>query len=187
MTSVDVLGLALSLSMDAVAVALALGCGRPAPGVRAPLRLAACFGLAQSLTVVLGWLSGSALRAPLAGGAAWVAFGLLTARGTKMVLDAVRRRDVSVVAADPYSGWALLTLSAATSLDGLVVGVPLGPLGVRIGWPAAVIGGVVAVCTFVAVLVGRHVGVAWGRRAELAGGFGLCAVGTKILITAVAR
>jgi putative Mn2+ efflux pump MntP len=183
----DLLGLAVSLSMDALAVALAAGLGSNHARTRHPLRLGFCFGACQSLTVMMGWLVGMTLRRylPLAGGAAWLAFVLLTLLGGRMVFEAFRERDRLEVARDPSSGWRLLVLSAATSADGLVAGVPLAALGITIWRPAAVIGTVVAALTLAGVFLAGHVGKAWGRRAGIAGGFGLCAVGTKILVVHV--
>jgi putative Mn2+ efflux pump MntP len=183
----DLLGLAVSLSMDSLAVALAAGLGPQEARARHPLRLGLCFGAFQSLTVILGWLVGVMVKRylPLAGGAAWFAFVLLTLLGGRMVFQAIRQRDEPEVDRDPSRGWSLLVLSAATSADGLVAGVPLAALGVTIWRPAAVIGGVVAALTLAGVVLAGHVGKAWGRRAGIAGGFGLCAVGTKILVVHV--
>ena len=125
--------LAFSLSMDALAVALATGFGLGNVKTRHPIRLGVCFGLAQSLTVALGWVFGNSLRRHLAGGAAWLAFALLMLIGGKMVYEALRTRDDEEPPKDPSRGWSLLMLSAATSVDGVAVGVPLAALGVPIG------------------------------------------------------
>jgi putative Mn2+ efflux pump MntP len=97
-------------------------------------------------------------------------------------LSEAQRAGTRALRADATRGWKLLGLSVATSVDGLVVGVPLAALGAPIAVPAVVVGVVVALLTMAGMLVGGHVGKAWGRRAELAGGLGLCAIGAKVLL-----
>jgi putative Mn2+ efflux pump MntP len=76
----------------------------------------------------------------------------------------------------------MIVLSLATSVDGLVVGVPLAMLDGSVVFPGLVSGVVVACLTGLGVLAGSHVGSAWGRRAELAGGLGLFVIAAKILL-----
>ncbi len=179
---IDLLVLAVSLSMDALAVSLAVGVAVCRAKGWQPWRLGISFGAFQSTTVSVGWLTGIAVRREFAAWAAWVAFACLLVLGGRAVFEAVRNGEDSETSSDPTRGWRLLTLSFATSIDGLVAGLPLAVLGIPVWWPAVVIGAVVSVLTIAGVYVGGRVGRAWRRRAGIAGGVGLWAVGTKILV-----
>jgi putative Mn2+ efflux pump MntP len=178
----DLLALAFLLSTDALAVAIAVGVTLRSGKGWHPFRLGLSFGLFQSCTVILGWIVGISIRERLAAWAAWFAFALLFFLGVKTMVEAVRGRERLELMTEATRGWNLLVLSTATSIDGLVIGVPLALAGFSIWKPALVIGVAVAALTIGGVLLGGAVGKAWGRWAEIAGGFGLCAVGAKILL-----
>lgn len=174
--------LACALAMDAFAVAVVTGLSVSPLTPRHVFRLAFHFGLFQALMPVAGWLAGSAVHSHIAAFDHWIAFGLLAFVGGKMAwgaLDPVH--DERPAFADPTSGWALVMLSVATSIDALAVGLSLAMLGSRIVVPAVVIGLVAATFTAVGMALGRRIGAIWGRRVEVAGGFVLLGIGVKIV------
>jgi len=73
-------------------------------------------------------------------------------------------------------------LSIATSLDALAVGVSLGLIGLSIWVPAAIIGAVALVLTYIGTHIGRRAGNSLGQWAERFGGVVLIAIGSRILI-----
>jgi putative Mn2+ efflux pump MntP len=77
----------------------------------------------------------------------------------------------------------LVTLSVATSIDALAVGLSMAMLGVEIWLPSVVIGVVAAALTTVGLLLGNRLGGRCGFWAELAGGCVLLAIGLRILFT----
>ena len=83
---------------------------------------------------------------------------------------------------DPTSGWRLVVLSVATSIDALAVGLSLAMIGSAIVIPALVIGIVAAGFTAIGMALGRQIGSVWGKRVEIAGGLILFAIGVKIVI-----
>lgn len=71
---------------------------------------------------------------------------------------------------DPTRGWSLVVLSVATSLDALVVGFSLGLKEVGAIWrTSAVIGLVAGLMALTGVVVGKRLGQALGRPAEIVG------------------
>ncbi len=90
-------------------------------------------------------------------------------------------RPAPPVPKDPTSGWRLVLLSVATSLDAFAVGLTLAMLGTAILVPALVIGMVTASFTTGGMLLGRRVGAAWGRGVEVLGGLILIAIGIRIV------
>jgi hypothetical protein len=78
--------------------------------------------------------------------------------------------------------WTLLTLSAATSIDALAVGVSFSLLDQGIWLNAAVIGAVTMLICLAGFEFGRRIGRLFEKWAGAAGGLMLIGIGTKILI-----
>ena len=174
------LGLALALAMDAFAVSLCAGAALPRLSFRHYFRLSFHFGLFQFLMPILGWFAGSAIHRVFSAFDHWIAFGLLTFVGVKMIYES-RCPDAEKIRSDPTRGLTLLALSIATSIDALAVGLSLAFLSVNILWPSILIGLVAAAATSAGLKIGDAFGKAAGKRAELVGGLILIAIGLKIL------
>ena len=180
---INLLALACALAMDAFAVAIVTGSTLRAMTRRHVFRLAFHFGLFQALMPTLGWLAGFALRKYIAAFDHWIAFGLLAFVGGKMLWEALSYGDGKRSGPeDPTSGWLLVVLSVATSIDALAVGLSLAMLGSTIVVPALVIGAAAASFTAVGMGIGRRIGSIWGKRVEVLGGLTLIGIGIKILI-----
>ncbi len=178
----SILVVAVALAMDAFAVSVVAGVAvHPLTG-RHVFRLAFHFGLFQALMPVVGWAGGMAIHGFIAPVDHWIAFGLLAIVGGRMSLGAIRGEEHERAPIDPTSGWTLVFLSIATSIDALAVGLSLAMTGSTIVLPAVVIGVVAAGFTLVGMLLGRRIGRQWGRRVTFAGGVVLVAIGVKILI-----
>ncbi len=175
-------GIALALAMDAFAVALGAGVLLNPLTKRQLFRLSFHFGLFQGMMPVIGWLAGLKLRELITVFAPWVAFGLLTFVGVKMIHEALTADDDSTDRRDPTRGMTLVMLSVATSIDALAVGFSLSLLGIAIWTPALVIGLVAAILTIAGMLLGRRVGAIWGTRVEILGGIVLVGIGLKIIL-----
>jgi putative Mn2+ efflux pump MntP len=177
----SLLAIAVALAMDAFAVAIVTGITLVPLTKRRVFRLAFHFGLFQALMPVIGWYAGKAVHEYIAAFDHWVAFGLLAFVGGKMVLEALRGDEESQRWSDPTSGWPLVMLSVATSIDALAVGLSLAMVGSTILIPASVIGLVAATFTATGMVLGRRIGALWGKRVEVVGGFILIAIGLNIV------
>ncbi len=181
MSLVQVLLIAVGLAMDAFTVSVAEGVAlrKVTPGHT--LRVCLHFGAFQAIMPVVGWLAGVSLRALIQGVDHWVAFGLLTAIGLKMVAGTFFGFETGEPR-EPSRGARLIALSVATSIDALAVGISLAMLGVAIWTPAAVIGLVTGALCAGGMHMGDRIGRRLGKWAELCGGVILCAIGVKILL-----
>ena len=178
----NLMAIAVALAMDAFAVAIVTGLTVKPLTKRHVFRLAFHFGLFQFLMPLVGWAAGSVVQKYIANSAHWVAFGLLSLVGGHMIWSSLAGDEEGKRAAsDPTSGWALVVLSVATSIDALAVGLSLAIIGSKIILPAVVIGMVAAAFTAVGMALGRQVGSAWGKRVEILGGLILFAIGIKIV------
>ena len=142
MSALNLLGIAVGLAMDAFAVSIAAGLTLAPVGPRQMFRLAFHFGLFQFMMPVLGWLAGQELVEHIGPYDHWLAFGLLGFVAAKMLLEAARQTPPEVKA-DPSRGLMLVTLSVATSIDALAVGLSMAFMRDSV-WTAAVVIGLVA-------------------------------------------
>jgi putative Mn2+ efflux pump MntP len=178
----SLLMLACALAMDALAVAVVAGLTlNPLTGRRV-FRLSFHFGLFQAVMPVVGWAAGNAVYKYISKVDHWVAFSLLAFVGGRMIWGSLHKEEEKRAWSDPTSGWELVLLSVATSIDALVVGLSLAMVGSTIILPAVVIGVVAAGFTIAGMLLGRRIGSLWGRRVEALGGIILTAIGIKIVI-----
>ena len=147
-------------------------------------RLGWHFGLFQALMPIVGWLAGLTVQKWIAAFDHWIAFGLLGFVGLRMLLSAGRTEE-SGPTADPTRGWSLVTLSVATSIDALAVGLSMALLGVSIWMPSIVIGLVAAGMSLVGICLGSRLGGATRHWAERIGGLVLIAIGLRIVVAHV--
>jgi manganese efflux pump family protein len=146
------------------------------------LRASLSFGLFQAIMPVLGWLAGRTFVNFIGGFDHWLAFGLLGFVGGRMLWESFhpereeKRTDIT-------KGLILLTLSIATSIDALAVGLSFAFLKVNILTASLTIGFTAFLVTIIGFLLGKKVGELVGRSAELIGGLILIGIGVRILLT----
>lgn len=168
--------LAAALAMDAFAVALTQG-ARFRPDVRGGLAIALTFGVFQAVMPLIGWGIGTVALVYVEAIDHWIAFGLLTFLGVRMLGGHVGEEK----AARALTGRTLLVAGLATSIDALAAGLTLPTLGVAPPLAVALIGIVTTLMAGAGVLLGRIAGDRVGAWAERAGGIILIGLGIRIL------
>jgi manganese efflux pump family protein len=177
----SLLTLAVALAVDAFAVAVVTGVTLKVVTKRHLFRLGFHFGLFQALMVAGGWALGHAVQRYLGRADHWIAFALLTFVGGRVVWEALHGEEEARAATDLTTGWDLVMVSVATSIDALAVGLSLGVMGTKIAMAAFVIGITASVLTLLGMALGRKIGAQWGRRVEVLGGLVLIVIGLKIV------
>lgn len=180
MRIVEIVFIALALSIDAFAVSVAAAATGRINGRRAAFRLSFHFGLFQFLMPVLGWAAGTTLEPVVRSFDHWVAFGLLTAVGVRMLRSDPGGGD-RAPGRDPSRGLALVALSTAVSIDALAVGLTLAMLRVSVWGPSVVVGVVTAAAALLGIHLGSRLRVKIGRIAEVIGGAILILIGVNII------
>jgi putative Mn2+ efflux pump MntP len=178
---VTIIIIAVGLAMDAFAVSIASGAAYKQLRINHIFRIAVFFGAFQAFMPVVGWLCGLGARELLAGYDHWVAFGLLAGIGVKMIYESFRIKQAEQQS-DPMSVLMLVSLSVATSIDALAVGITLSFLSSSIATVALVIGLVTFLLSYLGVCIGRKVGHFFENKIEVVGGLVLIGIGTKILL-----
>ena len=160
----------VGLSMDAFAVSVCKGLGMEKINKKHAFLIGLYFGGFQALMPFLGWALGIRFQKYITSVDHWIAFFLLLFIGGKMVIEAVRDKDVQEIGAKdlPLDHKEMLLLAVATSIDALAVGITFGCT--------------TFVLSVIGVVVGNFFGTRYKRKAEIAGGVILILIGLKILL-----
>jgi putative Mn2+ efflux pump MntP len=182
LTIIEIVLLALALAIDAFSVTTSA-----APRAHrewGPVRMAASFGIFQALMPLLGALVGAYLLVYVRAYDHWIAFGVLSLVGSKMMIEALKK-DVEEgdnrTSVDPSRGFPLIVLSIATSIDAFGAGVGMQLAGANLWIASPVIGIVCALLTYLGAKIGTAAAHHFGQRAEIVGGLVLIGLGVKML------
>lgn len=181
MSLLTVFFIAVGLGIDAFSVAIGIGATNEKKSWAPVLRLAAAFGFFQFGMPVIGWLAGLTVVEIISSFDHWVAFALLLLVGGKMIREGFEN-EREEEKADQTTGWPLLMLSIATSIDSLAVGFSFSVLKNPILLPAVIIGIVCFLMTVTGMIFGKVLARLFGKKVEIFGGLVLIAIGIKILI-----
>lgn len=177
--------LALALAADAFAVSVARGAGGQHSLGRA-LETGLVFGAAQGIMPLLGWGLGAVFAGWIEAFDHWIAFGLLTFLGVRMLTAAFSADEEDVVEGARTSGrehWLALGAAAvATSIDAAAAGLTLDLFGYPVWFACAVIASVTAALCVPGYWFASRIGGRYGRLAEGVGGVVLVGLGAKILL-----
>ncbi len=178
----ELLLIALGLSMDAFAVSLCKGLNMSRLNLRNAAIVALFFGGFQAAMPLLGWLLGTQFESYITSVDHWIAFGLLSFIGGKMIYEVFKKDRCPTAGGDILKIKALLLLAVATSIDALAVGITFAFLHVSIIPAVSLIGAITFVTSLAGVCIGYKFGARLKSKAELAGGVVLILIGIKILL-----
>lgn len=176
--------IAVSLALDAMTVSISVGMSDPQAALKQGLRMGVWFGAFQFAMPLIGFLLGSTLSAYVAFAAPYIAFALLAFVGGRMVMDALQNKDCEVpsAACSTLTTKKLFALAVATSIDALAVGVSAAFMALPLLLSCTVIGVTAFLLSLLGALVGRKLGCAFQRWAQILGGVVLILIGLKFLI-----
>jgi len=181
MRIITIILLAVGLAMDAFAVSISSGVVLKNIKLGSAVKIAFFFGIFQALMPVIGWLAGLSIHSFISDVDHWVAFGLLSVIGLRMIYVSLKESD-GKNGIDPLNIHVLLVLSVATSIDALAVGISFAFLHVSIITPVIVIGIITFFLSFIGVFIGNKVGQLFSKKIEIIGGIILISIGIKILV-----
>lgn len=174
--------IAIGLSMDAFAVAVSSGVAARNLRFSHALRMALFFGGFQAIMPTIGWLAGVGIKNYISDFDHWIAFGLLTFIGLKMIYESFRMRPKDDDKNDPFKFFTLILLAVATSIDALAVGTTFAFLNILIVVPVIIIGCITFAFSFAGVYLGDRFGHFFENKIEVVGGLVLIGIGVKILL-----
>jgi putative Mn2+ efflux pump MntP len=166
--------------MDCLAVSISCSVIKKEIRFFEALKIGLFFGFFQGIMPVIGWLLGLSFKDYILAFDHWIAFGILGFIGVKMLIESLKKDEKKEWEITSY--WLILSLSIATSIDALMIGVSFAFLEVSMLKTVIIIGGITLFISMVGFRMGKSLGSVFGRRAEFAGGLVLIGIGTKILI-----
>jgi putative Mn2+ efflux pump MntP len=173
--------LAVSLSFDSFAVSVCSGLNLPHIRFFQAAKIAVFLAFFQACMPLIGWLLGNSMKTLIEPVDHWIAFGLLSLIGGKMIIESFINSDSREIK-NPLHIRVILLLSLATSIDALAVGFSFATLIEKILLPIIIIGIVTFIASMLGILLGKKTGPTFNRYAEILGGLILIIIGSKILI-----
>jgi putative Mn2+ efflux pump MntP len=174
----EVVVLAVALSMDAFAVSIGLGSKGDTRGLG--LKAGVFFGSFQALMPFIGYLAGKGVLGWVEAYAHWIAFGLLTLIGAKMIYEGLQEgieNDIKEI-----TNKMMLLLAIATSIDAMAAGFSLTLLDINAYLACLVIGMTTFIFSWLGVRIGRSSGTWLESKSEIFGGVVLILIGVKLLV-----
>lgn len=149
--------LAFGLTIDTFVVSITCGSTIKQLKINNAVKIAIFFGGFQALMPVIGWLAGISLKKYIYAYDHWIAFGLLLAVGSRMIYESIiiNQDDRKI---DSLSTYSLLTLSFATSIDALAVGITFAFIQVSLLYAIFIIGLITFLLSFIGVYIGNKIG-----------------------------
>ena len=170
----------IGLSFDSFAVSVSCGLMKQEIKFKQAVPIAGSLAFFQAFFPVIGWFLGIKINNLIASVDHWIAFGLLTIIGVKMIIEGVKPEGL-LKNFNPFNLRVLIGLSVATSIDALVVGLSFGFLDVPILFPVIVIGGVTFIASMLGMLFGKYVPAKRSHQSIILGGIILTVMGIKII------
>ena len=179
--------LAVGVSMDAFAVSICKGLAMKKATAGSMVTVGGWFGGFQALMPLLGFFLGTLFAAAIEAVDHWVAFALLGIIGFNMLRDAFTCGCDCGCCAEEHNAdlgvKTMFVMAVATSIDALAVGISLAMAGgVNIWLSVLLIGLTTFSFSAAGVKIGSLFGAAFEKKAQLAGGVILMALGAKILL-----
>jgi putative Mn2+ efflux pump MntP len=173
--------LALGLAMDICAVGLSSGTAIQKERVVIISRISILVALFHALMLFMGWLLGSFISGYTETWAKYIAAVLLFLIGVNMIQEAVFEKDKqSILSFYTWSGQ--ITLSIATSIDALVVGVSFGVIHNSILLLVLITTPIILVTTAATFWLGGKISDLIGKQAEVLGGVVLILIGLFFIL-----
>lgn len=181
MEIITIILLAIGLSFDSFAVSVCSGLNLPQIRFLQAAKIAIFLALFQAFMPLIGWLIGNGMKSLIEPVDHWIAFGLLSLIGGKMIIESFISSEVREIK-NPLHIKVILTLSLATSIDALAVGFSFAAFLDKILIAVFIIGAVTFIASMLGILLGKKTGPRFNQYAEMMGGLILVVLGLKILI-----
>lgn len=176
--------LAFAMSTDAFAASIGKGASLTRTRLPQALKIGLIFGVIECIAPVIGWSIGLAASRLVSEWDHWIAFIVLGGLGSHMIWEGLKPVEpVGARGAEERksSFWLLVATAFATSVDAMAVGVTLAFADVNIVVAAIAIGVATTLMVTLGIMLGRAIGNVIGKRAEIAGGVMLIAIGCAVL------
>lgn len=181
MDFITIVAVAFGLSFDTFAVSLSYGVIQNKILFRQASLFASVMACFQAGLLVIGYFLGSFISDIIKTADHWIALGLLSLLGVRMIMEGMKKGETSEVK-DYSKPLVMITIAIGTSIDALAVGISFALLDIRIWYSAVIIGVVTFLASMTAIRIGKSAGERLGNRVEILGGLILIGIGIKIFL-----
>lgn len=177
------IALAFGISMDAFTASVVRGADiGNRPSFLYALKIGLVFGITEATTPILGYFLGKLAHHWVQAFDHWVSFVLLVGLGVQLIYETVSNKEMPDSTPAPTATKTFLT-ALATSIDAMVVGVSLAFAEANIWLSAILIGVATTLMAVIGVFLGARLGVTIGRPSQIFGGLVLIGIGSWILVS----
>lgn len=187
MSFIELILLSVALAMDCFTISIVSGVFLKSFRWKIILQISLLFGIFQAAMPLIGWTSTCYFSQYIKAFDHWIAFGLLTFLGGRMIWESFSETEETHF--NPTRIKTQLSLAVATSIDALAVGISFSCLDYdnlqALLFPLVIIGA----GSFLFSLTGCILGITLGKRItkllrpDLLGGIILIVIGIKVLIS----
>ncbi len=171
----------VGLSFDSFAVSVSCGLMKQEIRFKQAVPIAISLAFFQAVFPVIGWFAGKTIHNFISSFDHWIAFGLLAFIGIKMIAEGTKPNG-TLQNFNPFRKRVIISLSIATSIDALVVGLSFGFLEVPILFPVLIIGAITFIASMLGMLFGKNIPANRSKQSLILGGIILFGMGVKILV-----
>lgn len=181
MDFLTVIAIAIGLSFDTFAVSLSYGVLKSKILFFQAVRIAIVLAVFQAGLTIAGYFLGYLVSEELSFIDHWIALGLLSFLGIRMITDGIRRKANTDIK-DYSKPFTLFTIAISTSIDAFAVGISFALLNISIWMPGIAIAIVTFLASMTAIRIGKSAGERLGQKVEIIGGIILISIGIKIFL-----
>ncbi len=146
--------------------------------------MALLFGFFQAFMPLIGWFAAELLSDEISSFDHWMAFGLLTFLGGRMIYSGCKNEEKECIF-NPQKLSTMILLAFATSIDAMAVGLSFISMNMRTLTQVMPTVCIIGVGSFFFTLLGKAIGVKLGKKfnwpAEQLGGIILIIIGLRVL------
>ena len=173
--------LSLGLSFDTYTISISCGLALKEEKILNSVKIAFTLAFFQGSMLFLGWLAGFQIKEYITTFDHWVAFVLLFLLGIKMIIESFKK-EKKKNNFNPLNFWILISISMATSIDALAVGISYALFNTNIAIACLILAIITDCASLLGIFCGKKIGKFAGNKIEIIGGIILIIIGTKILI-----
>jgi putative Mn2+ efflux pump MntP len=181
MDLITIVVVAIGLSFDTFAVSLSYGVVRSRILFWQAVRIALVLAFFQAGLLVTGFFLGSVVSEIIKVADHWIALGLLSFLGIRMIVEGIRRKQQDEIR-DYTKASTLIAIAVGTSIDAFAIGISFALLDIIIWISGIIIGIVTFLASMTAIRIGKSAGERLGQKVEIIGGILLLAIGIKIFL-----
>lgn len=173
--------LSAGLSMDSLAIAMTSGAILGNHIKTNVLKIAGMLAFVQMILTIIGWFIGSTFVKYINQYDHWLAFGILSVLGIKVIIESFKKDKNEKPAFNPLNFKVMLGLAIAASIDATAVGLSLSLVNQPIIQPAIIIGCTTFIMSAFGVIFGCKAGQKYNKHINLIGGLILILIACLIL------